>query len=247
MNKKLFIMFLLSLAIIVIICTISINFSNKEEHSPEITASTGEVNAEIQKENYAKLIRYNSKLYKYNAEYDYPTCGVLDSGVISVVPPNTIPRNDCEANFEGCIGIQTGDSTYITVEIDGKSYIFINVDESLSKEEILKDTTTYTNAPKTTERLIKIGDKFYRDTGKIVDCKQSRIIMESAEIYGDTGEIVDCKHIMGKRTSYSAMEGEIPQRDNETNFFGCYFYFFDGNDLKVEIDGHYYLFEEYEI
>ncbi len=225
MNKKLFIMFLLSLAIIVIICTISINFSNKEEHSPEITASTGEVNAEIQKENYAKLIRYNSKLYKYNAEYDYPTCRVLDGGVLSVVPSNTIPKNDCEANFEGCVGIQTGDGTYITVEIDGKSYIFINVDESLSKEEILKDTTTYTNAPKTTERLIKIGDKFYRDTGKIVDCK----------------------HFMDKRTSNSAMEGEIPQRDNETNFFGCYFYFFDGNDLKVEIDGHYYLFEEYEI
>lgn len=225
MNKKLFLLFLLSLVIIVVICTISISNSNKEGYSPEITGSSGEANGETQKENYAKLIRYDGKLYKYNAEYNYPTCGVLDSGVISVVPSNTIPKNDCEANFEGCIGIQTGDGTYISVEIDGKSYIFINVDENLSKEEILKDVTTYTNAPKTTERLIRTGDKFYRDTGKIVDCR----------------------HIMDKRTSYSAMEGEIPQRDNETNFFGCYFYFFDGNDLRVEIDGHYYLFEEYEI
>lgn len=225
MNKKLFILFILSLVVIVVICTL--NVRNQEKNNQELIAKTNETNAELQNKNYAKLIRYNGNLYKYNAEYVYPTCGVLDGDISSIVPSNIIPKNDGEANFEGIIGIQNGDGTFISAKMEDKHYIFIKVDENLSEEEILKDNTTYTDTPKTTERLIRLGDKLYRDTGEVIDCRH----------------IIENKN----RTSYSAMESEIPQRDRETNFFGCYFYFFDGDVLKVEIDEHYYWFEEYEI
>ncbi len=226
MNKKYTIIILVSLIIIAIVGTA---IMNKTNNSTSEEGFVNEKSGEAVIENYALLVRHDGKLYKYNYERAYPSCGTADGFIESNVKENEIPQNDDESNFEGKHEYQSGfgeDILLVRLE-DERYYVFTQVDETLARNTILTDSSTYDNKEKTEERLVKIDGKLYRDTGKVNNIPRCGMM---------DGFIV-----------YTTQEKEIPQRNDEANFSGAVFYQCSSGKIDVKVGDNFYIFEEYNI
>ncbi len=226
MNKKYTIIILVSLIIIAIVGTAIMNKTNSS------TGDQGTINeksSEAVIEDYALLVRHNGKLYKYNYERAYPSCGTADGFIEANVKENEIPQNDDESNFKGKHEYQYGlEEGTLLVRLDDEGYyVFTQVDETLARNTILTDSSTYENKEKTEERLVKINGKLYRDTGKVNNIPRCGMM---------DGFIV-----------YTTQEKEIPQRNDEANFSGAVFYQGSSGKIDVKVGDNFYIFEEYNI